>query len=292
MVLCCAQAPGAHAEEEAGRTGRPSRPVFVQLGYTPSEIFRADFRDEPGRVTVQHHDVSGTVMFLLPNRGRFNVTLSRDRHVYRFRNNPLLEGSLEDVRETRAGVAYMGPLSGDWSAFAMGGVRWAVEQGASRSDAMLANGMVSVQRPWLENVRLGVGVLASGRLERSPFVVPTVSIEWDITERWTLRTLRGLHLLYQLDEAGHWVASLNSEYHSRDIRMREDGIAPDGVFRSRLIVSTLALMYRPNPGVRIGAELGVVPWRRITIRDGDDETVFRSKVDVGPSAAFTANMTF
>ncbi len=268
------------------------RPFFVELRYTPSEIFRADFRDEPGRVTIQHHDVTGTLMIPLARRSRFNVSLSRDRHAYRFRDNDLLAGSLEEVHETSVGAAYMGPLNEDWSIFGMGSMRWAAERRASRSDGRMQSGMVLFQRAWRDGVRLGVGAMAASRLDEHPLVIPTASIDWQISDRWRLRTMRGFHLFYQLDEAGKWEAGLNSEYHSRYVRLHSDGIASDGVFRSRLIVSSLSIAHRPNPGVTLGAEAGFIPWRKITIRDGEGDTVFQSKTDTGFSAAFTARMLF
>ena len=293
LIAIACFGPTAWADQEqvvAG--GPPMRPFFVELRYTPSETFRADFKDAPGRVTVQHHDVSGTLMIPLSRRSRFNVTLSRDRHAYRFRDNDLLAGTLEEVHETSVGAAYMGPLNEDWSIFGMGRIRWAAERGASRSDGRMQSGMFMFQREWLDGVILGVGAMAASRLDEDPLVIPTASIDWQITERWRFRTMRGVHLFYQLDEAGKWEAGLNSEYHSRYVRMHRNGIAPDGVFRSRLIASTLSLAYRPNPGVTLGAEAGFIPWRKITIRDGDGDTVFQSKTDAGYSAAFTARMLF
>ncbi len=292
-LLLSGTAVSAEDEDASSeRRGPPTRPFFLQLGYTPSQIFRADFRDEPGRVTVLHHDVSGTVIVPLRDRGLVNVTLSRDWLTYRFRQNELLEGILEDVRETQVHAVYMGRINPDWSLFAMGGIRWSAEHGASHDDARMQSGMILFQRSWLENLEVGVGMLAASRLDDKPLAIPMASINWDMTERLRLRTTRGLNLLYQLDEAGRWDLALNGEYHSRYVRLRDDGPAPSGIFRSRLIATTLAILYRPNPGVRLGAEIGFIPWRKITIRDENETTVFDSKTDPGLSAAFTASMTF
>lgn len=279
-------------EADSERAGPPMRPFFIELRYTPSHIFQTNFRDEPGHVTVMHHDISGTLMFPIPDRGRFNISLSRDRFEYRFRKNDQLADLLEEVHETQVSAAYMGRLNDAWSIFGMGNLRWAAEQGASRSDARMETGMFMLQHQWREHVRFGLGLLAATRLDEDPLIIPTASIDWEITDRWTIRTMRGLHLLYQLDEAGKWRAGLNAEYHSRYVRLKDDGVAPAGLFRSRLVVSSLSLLYQPNPGVLLGAEAGYIPWRKLTIRDEEDRKVFESKADPGFSAAFTAGMTF
>lgn len=288
----CAARPVAAETNDRAHGGPPARPFFLQLRYTPSELFRADFTDAPGRVTVLHHDVSGTLMIPLPDRGRINLSASRERHEYRFRNNEQLTTFMEEAHETHIGATYMGRLNEQWSVFTMGGLRWTAEEGASRSDARTQSGMFLLQHRWREDVQVGFGALAASRLDEDPLIIPTASIDWTISDRWRLRTTRGVHLLHQLDAAGKWEAGLNAEYHSRYVRLKEEGIAPGGVFRSRLVVTSLSLMVRPNPGVSFGAEVGFVPWRKITVKDADENTVFESEIDAGFSAAFTASMTF
>ncbi len=294
VALHAAQSASAEdAEDHVGtRAGPPMRPFYLQLRYTPSEIFRADFKDEPGRITILHHDISGTLMIPLGPATRINFSVSHDQHTYRFRDNEQLADAPADVYESQVVAAYMGPITRDWSLFAMGGARSATEKGASRSDNLMPSGMVMFQREWRDGLRIGVGGMAAAQLDHRPLIIPTGSIDWEITDRWRLRTARGLHLFYKPDHAGKWETGLNSEYHSRYVRLRDDGMAPDGTLRSRLIVTTLSLMYRPNPGVSIGAEIGYVPWRKITIRNEDKRTVFESRTEDGFTAAFTSGMTF
>lgn len=292
MIALSATSWSIAEDNEGTRAGPPMRPLYIQLRYTPSEIFRADFKDEPGRITVLHHDLSGTLMFPLDQDRRVNLSASYDRHVYRFKDNEQLADAPEDVYETQFVAVYMGPLNRDWSVFAMGGVRGAAERGASRSDNLMPNGMILFQRMWRDGLRIGIGGMAADRLDHRPLIIPIGSIDWEITDRWRIRTMRGLHLLYTLDDAGKWEAGLNGEYHSRYVRMRDDGMTPNGTLRSRLLVTTLSLMYRPYPGAAIGAEIGYIPRRKITIRDPDKRVVFESQTESSVTAAFTAAVAF
>lgn len=282
------------AENDGDRTGRrpPTKPFFVELSYTPSLLFRSDFSDAPGSARVRHHDVSATLIVPIANRGRLNLTASHDRHQYRFRGNPVLEGVLEDAYTTRIGAVYMGRLSAAWSIFGMAGIETAAEEGASKSNAQVESAMFIIQRQWTDALQLGLGLIASSRLDESNQYIPTLSITWDITERWTIQTTRGIRLLYYLDKEKKWRAGFNNEFLSRHIRLNDESETANGVFRSRSFVSTLSLVYRPNPGVTLGAEIGIVPWREIRLRDRNKDTIFESNSDIAVSAAFTTRMVF
>lgn len=171
-------------------------------------------------------------------------------------------------------------------------ISWEAERGGSRSDGRTESGQVIFQRQLTDDLQIGAGAIIATRLNEDLFFIPIGSISWDLTDRWRLRTMRGLHLLYRVDEQGRWEAGLNAEYHSTYFRLNDEGIAPGGVFRSRAVVSTLSLMYRPNPGLQAGAEIGFVPWRQIKLSDDEERTLFKSGLNPGLSAAFTAAIMF
>ena len=282
------------SDESPATAGGPpgDRLIFMQLSYLPSTLLRADFKGADGSVRMYNQDISGALVFFLPNRARLNLALSRDRHSFRFRGNEEVEGLLETAYATRVLAAYFGDLNENWSTVALTSVRTDVESGVSRSDGRMYSGQVLVQRDVGENFQLGVGVLASSRLDTGNLVIPTGMVSWAITDRLRVRTMRGLHLLYKLDEARHWEWGLNAEYHSRYIRLGDAGPAPGGVYRSRAVITTTSLMYRPNPGVTIGFEVGVVPWRELDIRERRGARVWQQRIEPGLSAAALATITF
>lgn len=264
----------------------------MQLSYLPSALFRTDFKGRDGSVRMYNQDVSGALVFFLPNRARLNLAYSRDRHSFRFRGDEEVEGLLETAYATRLLAVYFGDLTENWSTVAMASMRTDVESGVSRSDGRMYSGQITVQRDVADGVRLGLGVLAASRLDSRNWVIPMGSISWDVTDRLRVRTMRGVHLSYALDAARRWEWGLNTEYHSRHIRLNDDGPAPGGVYRSRSVVTTTSLTYRPNPGMTLGFEVGVVPWRELDIRERRGGSVWEQRVQPGLSAAAIANITF
>ncbi len=297
-VLCLVltislRAEEEHAQEQAmGGAPFASRTFFGQIRYTPSALFRGDFDQADGSIAVLHHDVSGTLVIALPPRGRLNLAVSRDWHRYRIRDTGVIDGLLDEAYSIQFAAVYMGRLTDEWGLFALASVGSSYEQGASRSDGQAEAATVLFQYQWTDNLQVGLGGFVSSRMDESYLIIPGATINWDITDRWNFRTMRGLHLSYAFDPQRHWRIALNNEYISRYFRLREDGPGAGGVFRSRGIVSTLALLYQPNPGIMMGAEVGYSPWRNIRVRDRDDQTVFESRVRDSLSAAFTASITF
>ncbi len=153
-------------------------------------------------------------------------------------------------------------------------------------------GSAQAQYQVRDDLQLGIGFMAMDHWDEGMRVFPMVSVDWRATNRLRVRTTRGLNVGYRLDERGHWTAGWNTEFFSHYIRLNESGEGGGGVFRSRALVSALSLLYRPNPGITIGAEVGTSLWRSLRIRDPDGETVFRSRTDPGATAAFTASLTF
>lgn len=293
LLLLSSLTVWAEEPEEEERRGPPMRPFFIQLRYTPSILFPTEFRAADGRLTTYRQDVTGTVVIpIRPVRGRLNLSVSREWHRYRFVRMEEDISPFSDVYSTSLSAVYMGALAEDWSVFAMGRVSWEAEREALRSDGRSEGGQVLFQRRFHERLTLGAGGIVATRLNEDLFLIPIASIRWAITDRVTLQTMRGLNLFYTFDEARHWTLGLNAEYHSTYFRLNDKAFAPGGVFRQRNIVSTVSLMYQPNPGIQVGAEIGYVPWRQIKISDAEERTLLRSKTDPGFSAAFTAALTF
>jgi hypothetical protein len=282
-----------HAEEaEAGARGRPVRPFFVQVSVTPAWQVPSDFKDADGSFEVFNYDISGTVILPIPRRGRLNLTASHDRFHYRFEGNDVIRGLLNPAYASGVSAVYMGRLSPKWSIFSLANLQHIAEKGVSLSDGRTLSGQVQFQRQLTDDLQIGVGLFVASRLDEDVQAFPLASIFWKITDRWSLRTTRGLRLAYQLDERGHWEAGIASEYFTRRIRLDDGELAPGGVFRTRALVSTLSLVYKPNPGIRVGAEIGFAPYRAISIRDAEKQTVFRARTEEGFSTAFRASLTF
>jgi hypothetical protein len=291
LLLALGSQPAAHAQPP-GRGGPPARPFFVELRYTPSISLESDFKDAPGSIAKQQQDVTGTITVPIPRRGVVNASLSYDHFSADFSGTQQLDGLLENAYATRADLSYAGRFTGDWSLFALASVDWNAETDADRGEARTESAMIMLQRDLTESIEWGFGLVAGTELDDSDDFFPLVSLSWDITDRLRLRTRRGIQLLYTLDTERRWQAALDIEYLSRTIRLNEAGPGDGGVYRSRLVLTSLALLYRPNPGLFFGAEIGIVPWQNIRVRDADRQTLFDQDVEPGAVGALSASLRF
>ena len=299
VALCCLSCLPlvGLAEEPVNESEAPPSPfahrtMFVQIRYTPSAQFRTGFRSEDGSVAVRHHDVTGSIIRPIQGGGVMMLSLSHDWEEFRFRGTDEIDGLMSRAESTGISLLYNGPLREDWSLFAMLSGRTAREAQASASDAYTGSASFLVQYQWTDSFQLGVGAMAGRRLEQRNSLFPFAAIYWAITDRLKLRTTRGLQLAYQLDERGRWEAALNNEYFRHAFRLNENGPGEGGVFRSKAIVTTGSVMFRPNPGMSFGAEIGFAPWRDYRVRDADNRTIFDDRLKPGTTAAMTASITF
>ncbi len=281
------------AEEPDGTANwAHSRPVFLNIRYTPSAQFRTGFRSAAGSVAIRHHDVTGAIIRLVPPGGMLNLSVSQDWDEYRFRGTDTVDGLMNRVESLGVNFLYMGPLRNDWSLFTMVGARSSQEGQASARDSYTGSASFLLQYQWTERVQCGIGAMAGRRLEQRNVLFPFASVNWTITDRLKLRTTRGVHLAYALDERGRWEAALNTEYFRHAVRLHDDGPGQGGIFRSEAIVTTGSLVFRPNPGMTFGAEMGYAPWRDYRVRDADNRTLFNERLAGGATVAMTASITF
>lgn len=279
-------------ESAGGASPFPDRPVFLQMRYTPSAQFRTGFRSADGSVAVRHHDVTGSIIRPIPRGGMLMLSVSHDWDEFRFRGTDEIDGLMSRVESMGLTLLYNGPLREDWSLFTMMSGRSSREAQASARDAYTGSASFLVQYQWTERFQLGVGAMAGRRLEQSNSLFPFAAIHWAITDRLKLRTTRGLQLAYRLDERGRWEAALNNEYFRHAYRLSDGGPGQGGVFRSQAVVTTGSLVFRPNPGMTFGAEIGFAPWRDYRVRDADNRTIFDDRLEPGVTAAMTASMMF
>lgn len=279
--------------EEPGRGGMPDRPVLGQVSYGAMHYPRSNLKSGEGSVRFTKQTVGGGALFPVATRGRLLINVVHRNYDYDFGGGSELGTLLQEgAYGWRLGGMYTGELTGQWSIFCSAGVRTKVEKGASRSDGRMEDGLLIFNREMADTLRLGFGAIALSRLGKQTLVVPVGTIRWEMTDRLTLQTMRGLHLIYKLNTAGTWQAGLNGEYQARYVRLNDEGRAPGGIFRERDLLSTVSLTYEPHPGLRIAAEWGYAVWREISVKDKDDQTVFRSGTDSGLSASFSARVAF
>lgn len=185
-----------------------------------------------------------------------------------------------------------------WSWIAAGDVAWSHED-SSASDSMTGSGLALVTYSFNENFSLSAGVTATSRLERSASIIPIISIDWKFNDQWRLSGRGvgrlasrgpGLALLYSPSDA--WTFGLGASYETREWRLDDEGVAPDGIASDSRIPVEFTAIWRPSSRFSLNATLGVDAWTEYTLYDKNGDRIARQRADPTPFLGFEAKVTF
>jgi hypothetical protein len=296
--LCCITTVivfvGSHYYPAFAQPPAPSaRPFMLQLDVANEELFKTDLKNGPGEIESAHREFGLSIVVPQPaQRARWIASGTREYSTYRISGVETIDGDLRETYRTELRTLYFRQLEGAWSINAGLGLRWHAEQGATLADAFMYDIMLGANYRYHDRLRIGLSFLYFTRLEESALFIPAPSIEWDITERLTLRTGRDVGLHYTVDKRGTWTASWVVGYYTRSIRMKNDGITEGGASRDTYVASQWSLQYRPHPGLFAKVNAGWIPWRTLRLTDQNESTVFRGKLEPAPMVSFQAGISF
>ena len=184
-----------------------------------------------------------------------------------------VDGPWDEIDELRASVPMRFGLGQTSTLFAIPTLRYNGESDASSSDSQTWGLLGGVAWRLGEDLTIGPGLGAFSRLEGSTRVFPILLIDWDISERWSLSTGRGLAasqgpgltLGYRLSE--QWRLGLAGRYEEIQFRLGNDGAAPGGVGEDRALPLVFTAGWQPNESVRLGVFAGVEFGGELTLYD-------------------------
>ena len=78
-----------------------------------------------------------------------------------------------------------------WTIFGSGSARWAGEPDADWGSSFSTGGVIAGSYTFSRDLTLGAGLLASGRLDGSVLFIPSLLIDWTITDRLVVTNVRG-----------------------------------------------------------------------------------------------------
>lgn len=186
---------------------------------TPSftYLFDTDFKDnDAGKVSVTRADMrAGYVM--KSDQAEFGLG-----GLYEFSNYDFSKLGFEEFNRLAFSAHYKGMANDNWGYFGFG----AIEMAAS-TDAALGNGVMGTfaggaRYVWSDRLSLGFGAAVSTTLEDGSRVLPVIILQWQINDRWALRTLNGVTVTYDLcgDKKTFLDAGVN--YQRREYRLEKN----------------------------------------------------------------------
>ena len=178
-------------------------------------------------------------------------------------------------------------------------VRWDYQDGASSSDGYTWGAFGGVSWRVNERLRIGPAIGAFTQIEDSQLeVFPALLIDWSITDRLSLSTLRaagatqgpGVTLSYALSDA--FSLSLASRYESIRFRLDDQGTAPGGVGQDRSIPVVLTLDWEPRPYFAASVFARAEFNGQVQLEDNSGNTLSEQDYDTAPVTGFAFRLRF
>ena len=165
-----------------------------------------------------------------------------------------------------------------WSLLASGSAAWQWEDG-NFSDGLIGRGALAFGYE-IDRFRLAVGFTLGSRLDDGFTVGPIVTLRWFITDRLTFRN-RGLGAQFDYRFSNKLDLFAAGYANEREYRMNDRvGVPGELTWRDRQWLVGAGFEWKLSRYLRLNAEGGAVPSRKISIRQHGDD-LFAENTDPG-----------
>ena len=250
----------------------------------------ADFDGAAGAYELNRRFYAAGVDYRWNYRNSVGLALGGGTTDYDFKDagGATVDGPWDEIDDLRLSLPMRFGLGRDKSLFAIPTVRYNGESDAGSSDSRTWGLLGGVAWRLGEDLTIGPGVGAFSRLEGSTRWFPILLIDWNISERWSLSTGRGLaasqgpglSLGYRLSE--QWRLGLAGRYEEVQFRLGSDGTTPGGVGEDRALPLVLTAGWEPNDSVRLGLFAGLEFGGELTLYDAAGRIVESRDYDTVP----------
>ena len=240
-----------------------------------------DFEQEDGAFSFDRWYLSAGVDYLWDRRTSLGFAMGGGRSNYDF-DLPSGTEPWDEIEDLRFSLAARFPINDRATALIRPSYRINREQGASTGASGTYGLLAGVSWRLNDRLTIGPGLAVIEQLEESANVFPIVLIDWQINERWSLSTGRGvaasegpgLTLARTLND--DWSLKLSARYEDIDFRLNDSGAAPGGVGRDRAVPLFLAADWNPNPGLSLSLFAGAEFAGALILDDADGRRVSRA----------------
>jgi hypothetical protein len=310
LLACAGQATGQATGQDVGGSSQSAQtaPPAAQsrelsasasVNFKGSYTFESDLDEGAGSVSVSRAGAAVDLDFPVAGRSAIIAGVGAEASFYEFSDAepPFGEadGPVETTRELDLSLGFRTQVSDRVSLRAVALLRSSGESGADFGETLTYGGAVGVAYAASERLILGVGIGARTQLEEDALVIPLPLIVWRATDKFTLRTGGGargpgIEASYALTDT--LTLSADVGYESRDFRLDDEGVAPDGVFRDRRVPVALGVTWKAGEQVELGLRAGAFVWQNYELNDANGDDITDSDADIAPFIEARAGFSF
>lgn len=203
-----------------------------------------------------------------------------------------------DINDLRVAVPLAWRLENEARVLVVPQLRWDYESGANASDGLTGGVFAGIAWQVSDDLRIGPALGAFSQLEDDVEVFPALLVDWQIADRWNLRTgtapgaTQGPGLSLGFDVTDAFSLSLGARYEKLRFRLDGAGPAPNGVGEDRSVPVVLSLAWRPNPAVSLNVFAGAEFGGEMRLYDASGAEISRQGYDTAPTAGFAFRILF
>jgi hypothetical protein len=275
-------------------------PLVVSLNGGFAAQTESDLKDTEGAFSVNRWFLAAGVDYVWDRRTSLGISFGAGESTYDFtgltaNGGEAPWGTAEDQRLSLIGRFGFGETG---SVIIIPSYRYNGEKDSDSGEARTWGLLAGAAWRISEDLTIGPGIGVFSQLEDSSRVFPILVIDWNITERWSLSTGRGLAasqgpgltLSYQFRPT--WSFGLAGRYEDVRFRLDETGPVPNGVGRDKSFPMVLSAAWDPTPKVGLSLFAGAEIAGELELQDPDGVTVESSDYDAAPLLGFSFNVKF
>lgn len=279
-------------ETKPSQAGPQDDPLAVRatLDLFGSYSATSDFHNDRGSLSTARGGGRLGVRVPIDERRAVGFSFTGEYSNYDFSNasgfpGAAADGPWKDVTVLTVEVNYIAPINQEWSYFLGVSGDASYERGADFNHALTLSGAGGVAYQVSDDLRLGFGLAAGSRLEDDIYVVPIVTVDWQINDKLKLSSspgfgsrTAGVELSYAVSDSV--TLGLAAGFEAREFRLDRSGPIPDGVGRDYRLPVAVTAHWRVDPQVELSLGVGANVWGEIRAENSDGDRI--TEQDLGP----------
>lgn len=274
---------------ESSAASRPGR-VYWGLDAGAAHQFAASLSNADGTFSMNRYFVEPSVGYAWSSRNRISLSLAFGEADYDFSSAATIAG-LEPwgrVRDYRLSLPVRFAPTERTDVYLRPSIRSYAEDGASVQDGTTGGLMTGISWRVSDSLLIGPGIGWYSKLGGGSHVFPVLIIDWQITDRLSLTTGRGLaasqgpglSLNYRLSD--RWQLGLTGRIESARFVLDNDGSPDEAYGKDRSLPLLVSIDYEPWPMTSVGAFIGAEFDGQLSLEDEDGRKIARQAYGVAP----------